>query len=94
MPAFARGRLPRRGPRKIRQGSWTSAVTVGELVVAKTPAARRTRPPGAGGGGYGDPGRGSRPQAYAILRAAGAPHSLVNGGGDIRHGGEPAPGLP
>ncbi|MGO4458128.1 FAD:protein FMN transferase [Streptomyces sp. M-16] len=33
-------------------------------------------------------------QAYAMLRAAGAPNSLVNGGGDIRLGGEPAPGLP
>ncbi|MER7468714.1 FAD:protein FMN transferase [Streptomyces sp. NPDC097981] len=31
-------------------------------------------------------------QAYAALRAAGAPNSLVNGGGDIRLGGEPAPG--
>ncbi|MFF4582570.1 FAD:protein FMN transferase [Streptomyces sp. NPDC001389] len=33
-------------------------------------------------------------QAYGILRAAGAPNSLVNGGGDIRLGGEPAPGRP
>ncbi|MEV0414287.1 FAD:protein FMN transferase [Streptomyces sp. NPDC050448] len=33
-------------------------------------------------------------QAYAILRAAGLPNSLVNGGGDIRLGGEPAPGRP
>ncbi|MEU6894605.1 FAD:protein FMN transferase [Streptomyces sp. NPDC046557] len=32
--------------------------------------------------------------AYAILRAAGAPNSAVNGGGDIRLGGEPAPGRP
>ncbi|MFF2198058.1 FAD:protein FMN transferase [Streptomyces sp. NPDC058157] len=33
-------------------------------------------------------------QAYGILRAAGAPNGLVNGGGDIRLGGEPAPGRP
>ncbi|MDJ0385570.1 FAD:protein FMN transferase [Streptomyces sp. G-G2] len=33
-------------------------------------------------------------QAYAILRAAGAPRSAVNGGGDIRLGGEPEPGRP
>ncbi|WP_327280236.1 MULTISPECIES: FAD:protein FMN transferase [unclassified Streptomyces] len=33
-------------------------------------------------------------QAYAILRAADLPNSLVNGGGDIRLGGEPAPGRP
>lgn len=31
-------------------------------------------------------------QVYALLRAAGAPNSMVNGGGDIRLGGEPAPG--
>ncbi|ATZ28644.1 FAD:protein FMN transferase [Streptomyces lavendulae] len=33
-------------------------------------------------------------QAYGLLRTAGAPNSLVNGGGDIRLGGEPAPGSP
>ncbi|MFJ3175339.1 FAD:protein FMN transferase [Streptomyces roseus] len=33
-------------------------------------------------------------QAYGLLRAAGAPNSGVNGGGDLRLGGEPAPGRP